>query len=475
MTTLIPKYDQGATGASNRPINLKLAESVSVMDFGAKGDGVTDDSAAINAALAASNTVFFPQPSVSYYIASSIIVASNKTLYGFDGTTILANNGITAIWVQGNTVNIQGLNIKFNSTLGNFSNTSSIGILVRNTASFGTPVTNWQYVNQVRIQQCRIYQAYLSIQIEAAFYCALNQVDTYNDFYGLTVNNNQQSVYGSVNVPLPMTTLSLHRCYFHGTQTQYTIPTGSIGILLYAIQSLMIEECVTEYVDSAMNFNAISGGTLLNHYMEFINVGFQIYGALSPFLIINPWVKKGSASLPYCFRSGAGNVTFIGGQAQMSGGSDTYYSPNPDGTGTATFLTVPTLTNATLYPSAKLIGGVNINGGLTLPTSPSNPTLNPTTLYSYVADGAPLTSGVPYPITNITLVSGAMVFVTGYSPTGSGQWLVIYGGGTAVVASANNNTGGTVTFSVVSGQLNITSTGTTSQVLSYAWATSIST
>jgi hypothetical protein len=448
---------------------------VNVMDYGAKGDGTTDDSSAINAAIAASSIIYFPVPTSSYYIANTISVPANKTLYGADGTIILANNGITAIWIKGNTVTIQGLTVQFNSTLGNFSNTSSIGILIRNPASFGTPVSSWVYVNQVRIQQCRIYQAYLSIQIEAAFYCSIYQVDTYNDFYGLTVNNNQQSVYGSTNVPLPMTTLSMHRCYFHGTQTQYTIPTGGIAILLYAIQSLMVEECATEYYDSAMNFNAISGGTLLNHYMENLNVGFQIYGALSPFLIINPWVKKGVASMPYAFRSGAGNVTFIGGQAIMNGGSDVFYSPNPDGTGTVTFLTLPTLSSATLYTSAKLIGGVNINGGITLPTSPTSPTTNPTTVYSYVADGSPLTSGVPYPITNITLVSGAMVFVTGYSPTGSGQWLVIYGGSTAYVCGANNNTGGTVTFSVVSGQLNITSTGTTAQVLSYVWATSIST
>ena len=35
MTTLVPKYDQGSTGAVNRPINQKFAESVSVLDFGA--------------------------------------------------------------------------------------------------------------------------------------------------------------------------------------------------------------------------------------------------------------------------------------------------------------------------------------------------------------------------------------------------------------------------------------------------------
>ena len=56
MTTLIPKYDQGATGATNRPINLKLAESVSVKDFGAVGDGSTDDTAAFLAAIASLNS-----------------------------------------------------------------------------------------------------------------------------------------------------------------------------------------------------------------------------------------------------------------------------------------------------------------------------------------------------------------------------------------------------------------------------------
>jgi hypothetical protein len=53
MTTLIPKYDQGSTGAVNRAINLKLAESVSVEDFGAVGDGTTDNTTAFANAISA--------------------------------------------------------------------------------------------------------------------------------------------------------------------------------------------------------------------------------------------------------------------------------------------------------------------------------------------------------------------------------------------------------------------------------------
>jgi hypothetical protein len=69
MTTLIPKFDlmNGGvtpTGAVNRPINEKLSEIVSVKDFGAKGDGTTNDTTAIaNAcayAVSSNKTIYFP-------------------------------------------------------------------------------------------------------------------------------------------------------------------------------------------------------------------------------------------------------------------------------------------------------------------------------------------------------------------------------------------------------------------------------
>ena len=71
-------YTQGGSGASDRTVQSKLRDIVSVKDFGAVGDGVTDDTAAIQAALDAHDNVFVPAG--THRCDGTIVIAQNKTL-----------------------------------------------------------------------------------------------------------------------------------------------------------------------------------------------------------------------------------------------------------------------------------------------------------------------------------------------------------------------------------------------------------
>ena len=130
MTTLIPQFDlmnggTTPTGAVNRPINQKLAESVSVLDFGAVGDGVTDDTVAIQAAVTAAAGKSLYIPAGTYLISAVINVSSNTYIYGDPNNTTLkiypqayTANGPRLVTCA-NKSNITYLNIVFDGNAGN--------------------------------------------------------------------------------------------------------------------------------------------------------------------------------------------------------------------------------------------------------------------------------------------------------------------------------------------------------------------
>ena len=97
-----------------------------VLNYGATGNGVTDDSQAFNAALAASDTVLVP--SGTFLIASPVTVRSNKSLVGTSSTSVIKPKRSYGLVIQGTNIVVQ--NIHFVGSLstqqqykrdGNFS------------------------------------------------------------------------------------------------------------------------------------------------------------------------------------------------------------------------------------------------------------------------------------------------------------------------------------------------------------------
>jgi hypothetical protein len=77
-------YNEGSVGAVTRTLQNKLQESISVKDFGAVGDGSTDDTTAFNlvAAYANSNSCSVYIPTGTYKLSGKIIFTQSASLRG---------------------------------------------------------------------------------------------------------------------------------------------------------------------------------------------------------------------------------------------------------------------------------------------------------------------------------------------------------------------------------------------------------
>ena len=126
-------------GATTRTLQNKLRDTVSVKDFGAVGDGVADDTAAIQAAITTGLNVFIPAG--DYKITSTInaIPASStnapkRTIYG-----VGENSNIVATSIAGAAISAVGttqtpLAIAYGNELRDFriSGTATTGLYVKN-------------------------------------------------------------------------------------------------------------------------------------------------------------------------------------------------------------------------------------------------------------------------------------------------------------------------------------------------------
>lgn len=159
-------FTQAETGAVARDVQTKLREIVSVKDFGAKGDGTTDDTAAIQAAITAtqgsSGALLF---TAGTYLVSTLAVTSSLQLLGCGPQSIIKQKASTS----GNIFSITGAgnNVMFDSLTfdGNYANQAaqSTNSTIHSTAIGGTLADIFSLV----VQNCEFRDStYAAVRVQ---------------------------------------------------------------------------------------------------------------------------------------------------------------------------------------------------------------------------------------------------------------------------------------------------------------------
>jgi hypothetical protein len=295
MTTLIPKFDlknggSTPTGAVNRTIYQKLSDTVSVKDFGAIGDGSTDDTAAINAALAANNAVYFP---AGTYLVSGNINIESKSLYGVPtnstsvnavsiiklsgsntNSSLFINGGsITTPWGSGGGCLLRDLYLEGNwdgATSNSVTDISSIGALVK-----------WWSGAYVKIQNCLIAKSFGF----GVFSYQLGYSVIEDSFISTNAKNGIHLEAPSGSSAITSTTIdncSINSC-------RGTAPTGGNGIYIKNGFYCDVNGCVIEDVLCAIYLNGADNRSITvfeTHMESTTNGGFYYNGSGTNLLLL---------------------------------------------------------------------------------------------------------------------------------------------------------------------------------------------
>ena len=259
------QYTQGGTGSVTRTVTSKLQESVSVKDFGAVGDGSTDDTTAVSNAFAAASagaTLLFPAG--TYKIGSVNFTGKAINLSGY-GATITCTSATGAVYKtdHGNKLQVRGIS---------FTGTSTFRAINHQTTQSGTVYDELEIVDCTFDMATGIYGIYSvgSREVRILNCTFLNSSDGYGIYF-------KDSVSPFVDKCIfKGSGYTARAIYYPGTGTAYDaglvlrdseIMGYDKGLEVVGCDWLVIEGCTIDYCNYSIKLAAQDGAQISNNYI----------------------------------------------------------------------------------------------------------------------------------------------------------------------------------------------------------------
>lgn len=250
-----------------------------VLDFGAVGDGVTDDTAAIQAAINASNGIYFP--SGTYFITAALDVPNSRVLRGESrqSTIIKRTDGNQQI-IDGFAVGVPILYLR--GTWVDVENMTLTGIVTDTTAIRFSAAGANSHVNLTHLEINFCFHSFVesqgffmtsfnninAAQVENAFVFTSNNGKT-----SLTFNNCYASscgqAYDFVNTVYSVMNACGTDFSNHPTEGQYGNPATAKGVYNFFICQMVINGCGAEAAYGNGVINSTSSELTINNITSY--------------------------------------------------------------------------------------------------------------------------------------------------------------------------------------------------------------